>query len=97
MDRLFCIDIYLLLWLHWASVVARGMVSFGMRTLRTPSCGTWDLVPWPGIKPQPPALGVQGLSHWTTREVPGMDSLEPRPRDGGHSPLSLLYLIKSGF
>ena len=28
------------------------------------------LVPWPVIKPSPPALGVQSLSHWTTREVP---------------------------
>ena len=28
-----------------------------------------DLVPWPGIKPWPPALGVQSLSHWATGEV----------------------------
>ena len=34
------------------------------------SCGMWDLVPWPGIEPRPPALGVWSLSHWTTREVP---------------------------
>ena len=31
----------------------------------------WDLVPWPGIKPETPALGGQSLSRWTTREVPG--------------------------
>ena len=31
---------------------------------------TWDLVPQPGIKLMPPALGSQSLSHWTTREVP---------------------------
>ena len=30
----------------------------------------WDLVPWPGIKPGPPALGMRSLSYWTTREVP---------------------------
>ena len=30
----------------------------------------WDLVPWPGIEPGPPALGVRSLSHWTTREFP---------------------------
>ena len=30
----------------------------------------WDLVPWPGIKPRPPALGARSLSHWTIREVP---------------------------
>ena len=27
------------------------------------------LVPLPGIELRPPALGGQGLSHWTTREV----------------------------
>ena len=35
------------------------------------SCSMRDLVPWPGIKPGPPELGTQCLSHWTTREVPG--------------------------
>ena len=25
----------------------------------------WNLIPWPGIKPRLPALGVQRLSHWT--------------------------------
>ena len=34
------------------------------------SCGMWDLVPWPGIKPGPSALGARSLNHWTTREVP---------------------------
>ena len=34
------------------------------------SCSTWDLVPQPRIKPQPPALGMQNLSHWTTSKVP---------------------------
>ena len=33
------------------------------------SHGMWDLVPWPGMEPGPPALGVQSLSHWTTRDV----------------------------
>ena len=28
------------------------------------------LVPWPAIKPRPPALRTWGLSRWTTREVP---------------------------
>ena len=36
------------------------------------SCGMWDLVPWPGIEPGPPALGGQSLNHWTTREVPDL-------------------------
>ena len=34
------------------------------------SCGMWDLVPWPRVKPGPPALGTWGFSLWTTREVP---------------------------
>ena len=29
-----------------------------------------DLVPQPGIKPRPPALGTWSLTFWTTREVP---------------------------
>ena len=31
--------------------------------------GMWDLVPWPGIKPGPHALGSWSLSHWPTMEV----------------------------
>ena len=31
------------------------------------ACGT--VVPQPGIEPRPPQLGVQSLSHWTTKEV----------------------------
>ena len=30
--------------------------------------GFWDL-PWPGIKPVPPAVEVWSLNHWTVREV----------------------------
>ena len=29
-----------------------------------------EIVPWPGTEPGPPALEVQSLSHWATREVP---------------------------
>ena len=42
--------------------------------MQTLSWGMWDLVPWPGIKPGPPALQAWSLSHWTTREVPKMYS-----------------------
>ena len=28
-----------------------------------------DLSPWPGIKPGPPVLGAESLSHWTPKEV----------------------------
>ena len=39
------------------------------------SCGIrglslWDLVLHPGMGLGPPALGVQSLNHWTTREAP---------------------------
>ena len=33
-------------------------------------CNMRDLVPWPGVKPRPSALGARSLSYWTTREVP---------------------------
>ena len=48
-------------------VAVCGIVSCGMWTL---SCRMCDLVPQPGIKPGPPALGVWCLSHSTTRKVP---------------------------
>ena len=32
------------------------------------ACGI--LVPQPGMEPAPPAVEVQSLNHWTTREVP---------------------------
>ena len=34
------------------------------------SCSVWDLVPWPGIKPESPALRAWSLSHSTIKEVP---------------------------
>ena len=34
------------------------------------SCGMWHVVPWLGIEPGPPTLGVQSLNHGTTKEVP---------------------------
>ena len=51
------------LWLRWVFIVSQGLSS-------PVACGI--LVPWPGIKPRPPALGIQSLSHWTTRKVTGM-------------------------
>ena len=33
-------------------------------------CSMQDLVPWPGIEPGPPAMGVRSLNHWTTRKSP---------------------------
>ena len=42
----------------------------GSLVVQTLSCYMWDLFLWPGIEPEPPALGTWGLSHWTTRVVP---------------------------
>lgn len=30
----------------------------------------WDLSSRPKIKPEPPAVEVESLNHWTTREIP---------------------------
>ena len=54
------IYVYVFIWLHQVFIAECGIFS----------CSMWDLVPWPGIKPRPPALGVQIFSHWTIREVP---------------------------
>ena len=43
---------------------------FHYTSCRSFSCGMWDLVPWPGIKLMPPALGGWSLSCRTSREVP---------------------------
>ena len=36
-------------------------------SMHTLNCSMCNLVPRPGIQPRPSALGVQNLSHWTTR------------------------------
>ena len=69
---------YLFIWLYWFLVVALGIFDLwsslqhaeSLLSMQTLSCGTWDLVLWPGIESRPPALGAQSLNHWTTREVP---------------------------
>ena len=57
---------YLFVWFCQVFFAACGNFSCHRQTL---ICGMQDLVPWPGIKPRPPALGVWSLSHWTTKEV----------------------------
>ena len=49
-------------------------------SMQTLSCGMWDLVPSPGIKPRPPALGAWGLrldhSFWLWKvQVRGLSDL----------------------
>ena len=48
--------------------VSRELFSCGLE--RTLSCCMRDLVHQPGTEPGPPALEMQSLSHWATREVP---------------------------
>ena len=43
--------------------------------LRVFSCGMWDLVPWPGREPRPPALEAWNLNHWAAREVASLPFL----------------------
>ena len=50
----------------YISVAAGGILSCDMSAV---SCGIWDIVPWPGVKPRSPALGLWSLSHQTTREA----------------------------
>ena len=49
-----------------------GFIYIHMVYLAAPglSCSMWDLVPWPGIEPRPPAWAAWSLNHWTSREVP---------------------------
>ena len=52
------------------SVLIIRMIFFNYLAALSLSCSMWDLVPWPGIKPEPPALGAGSLSPRTAREVP---------------------------
>ena len=56
---------------HWASCIFFFFLLFIFIYVAAPglSRSMWDLVPWPGIETGPLALGEQGLSHRTTREV----------------------------
>ena len=47
------------IWLHRALVAAHGISDAACEF----SCSMWDLVPGPGIKPRPLALGAWSLSH----------------------------------
>ena len=65
------------IWLLRVIVVACAIFSCGMQAPLVVVCELlvvacmWDLVPWPGMEPGPPALGARSLNHWTTSEVPG--------------------------
>ena len=59
---LFYLFIDLFIWVPRVLVVACGSFSRGM----------WDPVSQLGIRLGDPALGMQSLSQWTTREVPDL-------------------------
>ena len=52
-----------------AGIEQKGRGRVNMLSLLALDYSMWDLLPWPGNKPVPPALGVWSLSHWITREV----------------------------
>ena len=57
----------------WSSIIWGYSTNSGLfffLTVPSLSCCMWDLVPWPGTEPRPPALGAQRVNHWTTSEVP---------------------------
>ena len=58
-----------LFWLRWVLVVACGIFQLRHVDFLVAAC-MQDLAPRPGIEPGLLALGVQSLTHWTTREVP---------------------------
>ena len=72
----FFFNIYLFIWLCQVLVAVCGIFNWDMQTV---SCGMWDLVPWLGIKPWPPALGEWSLNQRTTREVPAPGFLPGKP------------------
>ena len=59
-----------IVWCYWITLKK---FIFIYLTVLGLSGSMWDQVPRPGIKSGPPALGAAWrLSHWTTREVPGL-------------------------
>ena len=71
------VRIHWLLWdfpIHWyPSKKVPSLSPFNLQSrasLLLPTCRI--LIPRPGIKPMPPALGVQSVNHGTTREVQGV-------------------------
>ena len=64
----FCFFNIYLFWLHRVLVVAHGIFIEACGLLVV-ACMR-DLFPRLGIEPGPPALGMQSLTHWATREVP---------------------------
>ena len=75
----------LFIWPHWVIAVAFRIICFfflfvALEIFLAVTCellvaAHGILVLWPGVEPGPLALGAQGLSHWTAREVPAYQFL----------------------
>ena len=63
-----CFRIFLRCWIKWICLQLFIHLFIYFYWPRHAACGI--LVPQSGIEPTPPAVNVQSLSHWTTREVP---------------------------
>ena len=72
-------DLCLLLWGRVAFILSiiywLGHARSWWRPVRSLVVACGNLAPWLGTEPGSPALGVQRLSHWTTREVPKEEML----------------------
>ena len=72
-------NIYLFTWLYWVFVADAGSSTLVVAhrifscTMQTLSHCVLDLVPWPGLKPGPPALRPQ--SHWDHEGSPHLKKL----------------------
>ena len=80
------------IWLHWVLVAARRIFLAAACKL---AWGMWDLVPWPGIKPEPHVLEGWSLTHWATREV--LAHFNPWPIDFNIQSNINGYLLLSHF
>ena len=54
-------NFYQFLWMLWEFMLCHYLFIF----FWPHHAACWILVPWPGIKPVPPALEVRSLNHWT--------------------------------
>ena len=61
----------------WDPLVVASAIFINSCSMQILGCGTWDLVPWPGIELGPPALGEWSLSHWATGPTSGVSSWFP--------------------
>ena len=69
--------------MKWETANFQDNTSF--KTLLTVLCsivGCGILAPWLGIEPEPPAVEMEGLNHWSGRKVPGQYKFNDRMEYG---------------